>query len=122
MCNQMQIVRDALLPSIDIDVPNQISCDFVVRCEDSSMVGARIYPGDLVYIRRCSQVENGELAAVLIEDTGRLWAIIRRVFVFADCVLLKPENNTQMPMVYAGKNTERVRILGKAVAFTSRIT
>ena len=36
------------------------------------MINARIFDGDIVFIREQPEVENGEIAAVLIDDEATL--------------------------------------------------
>lgn len=50
----------------------EICADFCLIAHGNSMIGARIYDGDMVFIRRQSIVENGEIAAVVIEDEATL--------------------------------------------------
>ena len=98
-----------------IDIPKHIHADFALTCKGDSMINARIFDGDIVYIRKQDTVENGEIAAVLIEDE----ATLKRVRLFDDHVSLEPENPQYRPIVYWGDEMNSVRILGKAVAFTS---
>ena len=81
------------------------------------MIGARIMDGDLVFIRRQETVENGQIAAVLIDGE----ATLKRVRCFDDRIALEPENPTYRPLILWGEDMNRARILGKAVAFTSQI-
>ena len=81
------------------------------------MINARIYDGDIVYIRQQPTVEDGEIAAVLIGDE----ATLKRVRFFEDHVVLEPENPLYRPLSYWGEEMSTVRILGKAVAFTSKV-
>jgi repressor LexA len=81
------------------------------------MAGARIFDGDIVYIRAQEQVENGEIAAVLIDGE----ATLKRVRCFEDRISLEPENPTYRPLILWAEDMNRARILGKAVAFTSTI-
>lgn len=97
--------------------PEHIAADFCLRCRGDSMINARIFDGDIVYIRSQPQVEDGEIAAVLIGDE----ATLKRVRLFPDHVSLEPENPQYRPLVYWGADMEAVRILGKAVAFTSAV-
>lgn len=53
-------------------VPEDLSVDFCLRIKGDSMIGARILDGDLVYIRKQPEVENGEIAAVLIDGEATL--------------------------------------------------
>ena len=99
----------------EVTVPEDINADFALRCKGDSMIDARIMNGDIVYIRQQPTVENGEIAAVLIEDE----ATLKRVYVSGDTVTLVACNSKYQPFVYSGKQLDQIRILGKAVGFTS---
>ena len=101
----------------EVDIPSYIHADFALRCEGDSMINARIFNGDIAYIRRQDTVENGAIAAVLIENE----ATLKRVRLFDDHISLEPENPMYKPFVYWNEDMNSVRILGKAVAFTSAI-
>ena len=62
-------------------------------------------------------MENGEIAAVLIESE----ATLKRVKRLPDRIILEPENPLYDPFVYRNEEMNEVRILGKAVAFTSSV-
>ena len=82
------------------------------------MVGARIFDGDLVCIRQQERVDNGEIAAVMIEDE----ATLKRVYLFPGHYLeLRAENPNFAPMKYSGESMSEVRILGKASYFISQV-
>jgi len=100
-----------------VNMPENVVADFALRCKGDSMINARIFDGDIVYIRQQPTVENGEIAAVLIDDE----ATLKRVLIFEDHIILQPENPTYKPLAYWGEEMNAVRILGKAVAFTSNI-
>lgn len=97
------------------DIPDSIKCDFTLICKGDSMVNARINDGDIVYIKQQSQVDNGEIAAVLIDNV----ATLKRVYIYEDKVVLQPENTKYPPFVYTKEDMNNIRILGKAVGFTS---
>lgn len=99
--------------------PPGVRADFCLKAKGDSMIGARIMDGDLVFIRKQETVENGEIAAVIVEDT----ATLKRVYYFpGDNVLsLNAENPRYQPLIYTGEELDHVRILGKAVAFQSKI-
>ena len=103
-----------------VNVPDDIKCDFTLRCKGDSMIGARIYDGDIVYIRQQPDVENGEIAAVLI-DGIETEATLKRVYKGDGQITLMAANEKYGPYVYVGDDINRVRIIGKAVAFTSMI-
>ena len=101
------------------DVPSDIKCDFTLICQGDSMIGARIHDGDLVYIRQQPTVETGQIAAVLIDGTEE--KLLKRVFIHADSIVLQAENPAYSPLVFVGTDMNNVRIIGKAVGFTSII-
>ena len=45
-----------------------IEADFCLKAKGDSMIGARILDGDIVFIKKTDIVNNGEIAAVIIED------------------------------------------------------
>lgn len=100
-----------------VDLPSHIRANFALTCKGDSMINARIFDGDVVYIRQQDTVDNGEIAAVLIDGE----ATLKRVRLFDDHISLEPENPQYRPLVYWGEEMNTIRILGKAVAFTSAI-
>lgn len=100
------------------DVPEDIHCDFTLICHGDSMIGARIHDGDVVYIRQQSDVENREIAAVLIDEER---VTLKRVKKNEQgrIVMLLAENPAYDPIDL--RDVQSVRILGKAVGFTSII-
>ncbi len=99
----------------EIALPADLRADFALRCRGDSMTDARINDGDIVYVRRQEQVEDGEIAAVLVGDE----ATLKRVYVSRSAVTLVACNAQYPPMVF--REQEEVRILGKAVGFFSVI-
>lgn len=100
-----------------IEVSDNIRADFCLRVQGDSMIGARIYDGDIVFIRRQSDVADGEIAAVLVDDS----ATLKRVYKDTDSIRLHSENPKYRPMVFHRNNCDTVIILGKAVAFQAMI-
>lgn len=100
-----------------VPAPEQVHADFALRCKGDSMINARILDGDLVYIRKQPDVENGEIAAVLIKDE----ATLKKVYHQNNALVLQPENTDYEPLVFVGEEINTIRILGKAVAFLSNI-
>ena len=96
-----------------------LDADFCLRAHGDSMIGARIYDGDIVFIRSQSSVDNGEIAAVIINDE----ATLKRVYYYPneEKLILSPENPRYAPLVYIRDELESIKILGKAVAFQSMV-
>ncbi len=99
------------------DVPITIHCDFTLLCKGDSMIDARIWDGDVVYIRQQPEVENGEIAAVRIGDE----ATLKKVYYNGRRIILRACNPLYADMEYEGEELNDVEILGKAVAFSSMI-
>ena len=96
-----------------VDAPEDIRCDFALRCKGDSMIDAGIHDGDAVYIRIQPEVENGEIAAVRIGEE----ATLKRVYYDGTTLTLMPANAAFAPMVYTGPQLNEIRIEGKAVGF-----
>lgn len=93
----------------------EIHADFALRAKGDSMTGARIQDGDIVFIRRQDTVNNGEIAAVLIDDEA---ALKRIRYLPGGMTMLQAENPAYEPIFIGGEGETRVvRILGKAIAF-----
>lgn len=99
----------------EVDIPEHINADFALRCKGDSMIDARINDGDIVYIRQQPIVDNGEIAVVLIENE----ATLKRFYREGNTVTLMPCNSKHKPFFYSGEQLNEIRILGKAVGFTS---
>ena len=100
-----------------IDLPGHIRADFALTCRGDSMINAGINDGDIVYIRKQETVENGQIAAVLVED-GNMEATLKRFYFSGNTVMLNAENPAYDPLVYVGAEIENVHVIGLAVAFT----
>ncbi len=100
-----------------INADENLKADFALRCKGDSMINARIFDGDIVYIREQPDVEDGEIAAVLIGEE----ATLKRVYKYPSKVVLRPENPLYDDWVYSKEEMNEVRIIGKAVAFLSAV-
>lgn len=97
------------------DVPDNIACDFTLICHGDSMINARIHDGDIVYIKQQSTVENGQIAAIMIDGETTL----KRVYIDGDRLTIMPENPAYKPHIYIGEELNKIRIIGRATGFTS---
>lgn len=96
-----------------------IEADFCLKAKGDSMIGARILDGDIVFIKKTDLVNNGEIAAVIIEDE----VLLKRFYYYKDenLLTLQSENPRFAPKNYIGEQLDHIRVLGKAVAFQSDI-
>lgn len=96
-----------------------IQADFCLIAKGDSMTGARILDGDIVFIRKQEMVEEGEIAAIVIDDE----ATLKRVYYDSknNIIQLVADNPAYKPLVYQGDELNMIHILGKAVAFQSDV-
>lgn len=102
-----------------VDVPDFVNADFALRCKGDSMINARIFDGDIVYIRSQPEVEAGQIAAVRIDDE----ATLKRVYYTPGSgrITLRACNPLYQDMIYEGETLNQIQILGLAVGFYSAI-
>ena len=100
-----------------VEVGTHIKADFCLKVKGDSMINARIQDGDIVFIRQQDAVDEGQIAAVLIEDE----ATLKRVYRTNGDLVLMAENPNYKPMVYTPGDGKNIRILGRAIAFQSDV-
>ena len=100
---------------------DDIDADFALKCRGDSMINANIYDGDIVLIKRCDIVDNGEIAAVAVDRDGE--CTLKKVYYDRDKnrLTLLPCNPAYDPIIIDGSDLDGVRILGKAVGFFHKI-
>ena len=96
---------------------SSIHADFCLKAQGDSMVGARICDGDIVFVQASPEVDNGQIAAVAIDDE----ATLKYFYRYGDMVVLRPANPKYEEMTYRKEELNRIRVLGRAVAFQSAI-
>lgn len=94
-----------------------VQADFCLQVQGDSMIGANIHSGDIVFIRQQEEVEDGEIAAVLVDDS----ATLKRFYRHDGAVELRPENPRYKSMIFTADNCQQFRVLGKAVALQTLI-
>ncbi len=97
-------------------VPSDIPADFILRCQGDSMINARIYHDDIVYVKSQNYGENGDIVVAMIDDC----ATLKRLYKYPGQVVLQPENPNYPPLIYTENDFENVFIIGKVVGFTSK--
>ncbi len=91
---------------------SQVRADFCLEVRGDSMINAGIHTGDIVFIRQQPEVQEGEIAAVLIDGE----ATLKRFYRHGSAVELRPENSRYKSMFFTEENGTDFRVLGKAVA------
>ena len=91
------------------NLDKKIKADFCLRIKGDSMININIMDGDIVFIKKQEDLENGEVGAVLVEDS----ATLKRFYRMNGEVYLQAENPAYKPIVVSGGE---VMVLGKMVA------
>ena len=97
------------------EADKDIDADFCLVAKGDSMINARIFDGDVVFIKQQNDVENGEIAAVVIDGE----ATLKRVYRHGDRLELRAENPVYNSLNFEKEQLNSIRIIGKAVAFQS---
>lgn len=102
-----------------VEVDDSYGADFCLSAEGDSMINAGIDSGDTVLIREAPIVDNGQIAAVIIDDE----ATLKRVYYYKDKnkLVLQAENPRYEPLVFTNEELNTIRILGKAVAVIKKL-
>lgn len=91
-----------------------IHADFALEAQGDSMIGDRIHNGDIVFCRNQPQVDNGEVAVVIVKDE----ATLKHFYYYPDrgMVILKASNPAYEDLIYMDDEMAEIRVLGKAIA------
>lgn len=94
-----------------IDAPKK--ADYALRIEGDSM-SPRFEIGDIVYVHAQDDVDDGQIAVVLIDDS----ATVKKVYHMDSGLMLISENHLYKPMLINASEHDCIRILGKVCGFT----
>lgn len=100
------------------DVDNKYDVDFCITVRGDSMINAGINDGDIVFIKSMSEVPNGKIACVEIDNEK---VCLKRFYKSADGIMLVSENPKYAPIQLTRFNCQSVKILGLAVLRQSEI-
>lgn len=97
-----------------IESEEDIHCDYALRVDGDSMEPTILY-GDLVFIHAQDDVDDGQIAAVLLDDSATLKRVIHipnGLQLISDNAIKYPPRLVTLPTEY-----DIIRILGRAVAY-----
>lgn len=95
-----------------VTVDGAMECDFALRVKGDSM-SPRLLDGDTVFFREQSDVDDGQIAAVIIDDS----ATLKHVYHLANGIQLVSDNPKYPPMIFDAQNSSYARIIGLAVGY-----
>jgi repressor LexA len=98
---------------VDPKLYGDVQC-FALRVSGDSMTGVHILDGDLAVIRPQADVEDGQIAAVIVEDI-LTEATLKKVRKKRNTIELQSANPAYPAMRFYGHKKKRVRIIGKYV-------
>lgn len=115
-CGEPILMDDRI--ELYVKAGSDVRADFVLHAKGDSMIGARIYDGDLVFVRQQPTVENGEIAVVAIDDE----AVLKRFYKYGDdLIVLRSENPEYKDMEFRPDDGKDIHVLGRALFFQSNI-
>ncbi|WP_196596036.1 LexA family protein [Pectinatus frisingensis] len=82
------------------------------HCKGDSMVGLGIFDGDIAVVRIQEDVENGELAVVVINGNE---GTLKKVRKHDDVIILESANPAYPARIFSGKEVNTIHIVGKVL-------
>ncbi len=104
-----------------VNCPVACKATFALQCHGNSMINAEIHDGDIVFIRKQETVENGQIAAVQIDDGDCYDATLKRFYRSDNTVTLMAENPKFPPLSFHNEEINKIHIAGRAVYCLSKI-
>lgn len=95
-----------------VEVDKALSADFALIAEGDSMTGCGIMNGSMVLFKNVSEVNNGDIAAVTIDNA----TTIKRFYRYGNVVVLKACNPLFEDQEYSDDELENLHVFGKCVA------
>ncbi|QIK69770.1 helix-turn-helix domain-containing protein [Erysipelothrix sp. HDW6C] len=88
--------------------------DYFLRVKGDSMIGSRIYDGDLIFVKRVTDVESGDIAVVLINGDE---ATVKKVVKKDNLLILEASNPDYETRYYNAKDVAMIpiQIIGKVL-------
>lgn len=94
---------------VDADISGDIRA---FHCKGDSMIGLGIFDGDIAIVRIQNEIENGEIAVVVINgDEGTL----KRVRKHDGMIVLEAANPSYPPRIFNGEEANNIHIVGKVL-------
>lgn len=91
-----------------LPIDDTIHADFALHVKGNSMIGANIYDGDIVLVRKQNDVDDGQIGIVLKDDE----ATMKRVYHGKDHLTLIAENPDYPPIICSIETCSFCKILG----------
>lgn len=101
-------IVDEIVPPYEVANPTEIF-GLVVHGESMNKI---VPNGNYAILRKQSEVENGEIAAVIVNGN---FATLKKVYKFTDLIVLEPSSydDSFIDQKYTKENCEDIKIIGK---------
>ncbi|MEG0360750.1 MAG: XRE family transcriptional regulator [Longicatena sp.] len=88
--------------------------DYYLKVQGDSMSGSRISDGDLVYVKNCCDVENGDIAVVLLDHSE---VTIKKIIKKDNSMILMATNPAYEPKIFNQEDiqNQKIQIIGKVL-------
>lgn len=90
--------------------------DFCLTARGDSMIDVGIHDGDLIFMKQTPVVDNGKIAAVIIDDDVTL----KRFYKKDHEIILQPENKEYSPIILRENDGQNIRIIGEMIGLYSK--
>ncbi|MBO7275764.1 MAG: helix-turn-helix domain-containing protein [Clostridia bacterium] len=100
-------------PNYDTFVSAPLSADYALTVKGDSMSPTYLN-GDIVYLRQQDDVEDGQVAAVIVDDE----ATLKHVYHIPDGLTLISDNPRYAPKVVTFSEFNSIRVIGRVIGFT----
>lgn len=100
-----------------LPVNEDVHADFALRIQGDSMINAGIEDGNIVFVKKQDEVEQGQIAVVLREDS----ATVKRFYRTENMIQLISENPKYPPIIIQESDFQNVRILGRVTAVLKKL-
>ena len=101
-----------------VETDSKYKVDFCITVRGDSMINAGINDGDIVFVHRQPEVENGQVACI---EINRNQVAIKRFYKTNNGVMLVSENPKYAPLIFNADNCDDFRVLGLAIIKQSEI-
>lgn len=96
------------------DTSEFVNADFALQIQGDSMIGSRIYDGDIVFLKSQPYVENGEIGAFLVDGEATL-----KIFNKQNNTVMLLSSNPEYQPIILSPDKENLT-LGKLIGVYSR--
>jgi repressor LexA len=100
------------------ELVERVDDTFILKVVGDSMVDDGIMHGDYIVVKPTSDIRNGQIAVVLLDDE----ATVKKVFLRRNRIALKPANKSAgYKTRYIGAREKNIRIIGRVTACIRRL-